>query len=392
MPRCLAIKANLDQCTSDSRPNSNYCGSHGRYQEQYTERFGAYQAGLCRFVNSGGRCEHVHEPNQMLCMNHRHQRERRIAREQEQAQEQAEINETYNQYMAHVPHLPWQEVMVEVINRNGLPIGFPGYLSRAVAVQVATQYFQNPEVNPQHFQNHRYFWRIWSWIRNNGMDRGIPVPLPDEEDAPPPPPPPPPRQNVPRLQALAGDAQNVHTREVSQQTNDSTRKLLEVVVPLQQKTEQTLMLSWYALADPPPHHRILRAAVDINKWFNTETCRQQGDKLYKHLLRGLVAYIGQVADPETKQELWKRAYEECNEAVGMCCEGHISRVCNVLVGFDEAFKPPVPFSEILQAKMAAIAGMDVSTDEKIQHANSFFNEYAVPMEQRQAWLDAISQE
>jgi hypothetical protein len=176
---------------------------------------------------------------------------------------------------------------------------------------------------------------------------------------------------------------------VSEQTNASTRKLLDVVVPLQQKTEQTLMLAWYATPNAPPHHRILKVAVDVNKWFNTDTCREQGDKLYKHLLRGLVAYIQQVQHPETKQELWKRAYQECEESVGMCCEGHITRLCNVLVGFDEAFQPPVPFSEILQNKMAAISMMDVPTDEKIQHANTFFNEYAVPTDQRQAWLDAF---
>jgi hypothetical protein len=76
----------------------------------------------------------------------------------------------------------------------------------------------------------------------------------------------------------------------------------------------------------------------------------------------------------------------------MCCEGHISRLCNVLVGFDEAFQPPVPFSEILYNKMAAISVMDVSTEEKIQQATTFFNEYAVPMDQRQAWLDAFSQD
>ena len=162
-----------------------------------------------------------------------------------------------------------------------------------------------------------------------------------------------------------------------------------MTVPLNQKTEQTLMLAWYTLPNQPPHHKILRAAVDVNKWFNTDTCRQQGDKLYKHVLRGLVAYIGKVHDPETRQELWKRSWQECDEAVGMCCEGHISRLCNVLVGFDDAFKPPVSFAEILQAKMAAISIMDVSTEDKLQQANTFFNEYAIPQDQRQAWLDAF---
>lgn len=392
MPQCLAIKSNLDQCTTAAHEGVAYCGIHGRYQARYTERFGPRDPIMCHYVNSGGRCEFPHEPDQMLCMHHRHQRERAAQRRLEEAQQEAEIEETYNQYMAHVPLLTWQEALFELMNRTGLPRGFPGYLSRTIAMEVGHRYFTNPEINPQHFQNDRFFWRTWAWLRQAGPERGLPAPLPDEPVPQGPVPAPQPPANIPRLQALAADTQNVHTREVSEQTNDSTRKLLEVVVPLTQKTEQTMMLAWYYLPNPPPHHKILKAAVDINKWFNTDTCRQQGDKLYKHVLRGLVAYISQVSDTELRQELWKRSFEECSEAVGMCCEGHISRLCNVLVGFDDAFKPPVSFAELLQAKMAAIAGMEVSTAEKLGHATTFFNEYAVPQEQRQAWLDAISGE
>ena len=387
MPQCLAIKTNLDQCTRQAPNGEEYCNTHSAVNERRTERFGARQEGLCHVSSSMGRCDFPHEPGHLLCVHHQQARERRVRRQQEEAHERAFIQETYEQYMAHVPLLTWQEALTELHARAGLPIGFPGYLPRTIAMQVGRRYFTNPNVNPDHFENVNYYWRMWAWHRQDGPNRGIPAPPPLEFIPPPPLPATPPP--VTRLQALAQDTQNVHTREVSVQTNDATRKLLEVVVPLTQKTEQTMMLAWYSLPNAPPHHKILKAALDVNKWFTTDTCRKPGDKLYKLLLRGLVAYIGQVRDAELKQELWKRTYEECSDAVGMCCEGHISRLCNVLVGFDEAFKPPVPFSEILQNKMAAISMMEVSTDEKIQHANTFFNEYAVPVEDRQAWLDAF---
>jgi hypothetical protein len=73
----------------------------------------------------------------------------------------------------------------------------------------------------------------------------------------------------------------------------------------------------------------------------------------------------------------------------MCCDGHISRLCNVLVGFDDAFAPPVPFGEILQNKMAAIAALEIETEEKVRQANTFFNEFAVPEPERVAWLEAF---
>lgn len=390
MPRCSAITNSIEQCANAARPGEEMCGIHIRAHLGYTERFGPRQPGLCHIVSPAGRCEFPHEQDRQICMHHRHVRERRLANEVRERQFQMLADETYREYFEQEPRLTWQAVLVELAARMGLPHGFPGHLPRDVADDVARRYFRNPDINPEHFANTLFFVRIWRWIRTGGPNNGEPIPLPEDAlpQGPVPLVPPPP---IHRLQALAQDQQNVHTREVSDQTNDSTRKLLEVVVPLNQKTEQTMMLAWYALANAPPHHKILKVAVDVNKWFNTDTCRRDGDRLYKHVLRGLVAYISQVRDPELKTELWTRAWEECHESVGMCCEGHISRLCNVLVGFDDAFKPPVPFSEILQNKMAAIAGMDVSTDEKIQQATTFFNEYAVPMEQRQAWLDAFSE-
>lgn len=386
MPRCTAINiTTLDPCANNARPGEEMCRRHSRTHQLYTERHGAYVPGFCQVVSGTGRCGNPNEPEQALCMHHRHLRERRHLRQLALHQEHVLIQETYHQYVDNDPLPPWQEVMIDVITRSGLPLGFPGYLTTAVALAVARRYFTNPFANPDHFLNERFFLRTWRWVRMGGINHGTDPPAADDPIHVPPPP-------IQRLHALAQDAQNVHTREVSDQTNESTRRLMEVVVPLTQKTEQTMMLAWYALRDPPTHHKIVRTVVDINKWFNTDTCRQDGDKLYKHVLRGLVAYIQRVHDPELKQELWMRSWEECSESVGLCCEGHISRLCNVLVGFDDAFKPPLPFSEILQSKMAAISGMDVSTDEKIQQATTFFNEYAVPLEQRQAWLDAFSEE
>jgi hypothetical protein len=73
----------------------------------------------------------------------------------------------------------------------------------------------------------------------------------------------------------------------------------------------------------------------------------------------------------------------------MCCEGHLSRLCNIFVGFDELFQPPVSVSEQLQNKLGAIALLEISTEEKIQQATQIFNELNVPQDQRAVWLEAF---
>jgi hypothetical protein len=103
-----------------------------------------------------------------------------------------------------------------------------------------------------------------------------------------------------------------------------------------------------------------------------------------------LAYILAIPSTDTKAELTRRTYEECVDAKGMCCEGHISRLCKVLVGFDPDFASPVPKGEILQIKMAALAAMDVPATEKVKQAYQVFRELDVPVGEWEAWIEALS--
>jgi hypothetical protein len=218
--------------------------------------------------------------------------------------------------------------------------------------------------------------RYWDWL--NGGEQGADPTL-AAQPAPP----------VPELARIANDAQSVHTAPVSQQTNAGTEKLLAAVVPNNQQTEKSVVRGWLGVSgNTVGWNEMLRVANDVNKWFNTPTCRAQNDNLYRKLLRGLVATINR-SDDEMRPELYKRLWEECREATGMCCEGHISRLCNVLVGFDEAFQPQVSLGELMQQKMAAIASLDASEEEKRRQATAWFDEMAVPAAERVAWLDAF---
>lgn len=187
------------------------------------------------------------------------------------------------------------------------------------------------------------------------------------------------------LQAFAGDPQNVHRGVVSEQTNKGTEFLLKIKPPETQETEREITLAW--MSKPLLRmHDFLTVMTDMHGWFHTVTCRNAGDRLYFRLLRSLVYYIKQ---SEHKDELWKRLWEECSDSVGMCCEGHISRLCNVLVGFVEGLGPQVSLGELIQQKMAAIAGQDIPEDDKRRLANEFFDQHGVVEGERVAWLDAF---
>ena len=182
------------------------------------------------------------------------------------------------------------------------------------------------------------------------------------------------------------DSQNVHTSVISNQMNDSLRILLSIPIPPKQKTLDEIASAF--LQYIPVGSNFKEVYKDMKEWGNVKEIFQTNDYLYRRTLRGLWAKI-QTYSEELKKEVIKRLWEECLEATGLCATGHISRLTNVLVGFDENFQPQISIQEMFQNAMANIQAMNISTEEKIEKAKKIMDEMNIPSTERQDWLDAL---
>jgi hypothetical protein len=401
MPQCQGFKTNGERCRraddglmDDRAPHLRFCGIHwGVYERRVairrqlttvvTEQH--HRVGTChKWVGNHRWCGRECQGDALLCDRHgavvaAREAERQAAAElaRQRIQRNREVEQFYRN---HVPAMTWRQVMDHMFVHRRLDMG-PGDV-----YEVSFRYFLHPIALEPDFTHQWQFRRHWQWNINGRVGeppnlRIHPVEVPPLHMPPPPPP--------DNLAMIARDRQNVHTAVVSQQTNKGLEKLLE-----EAKHAATLRSpEWFAarwlLKSYGHWDNVVRTVNDMIRWYDTRTCRTHNDWLYKKTLDGLYITIRKLESSDTKQELFQRVYEECYESIGMCCDGHISRLCNVLVGFDDEFAPPVPFGEILQNKMAAIAGLDVETDEKIRQATAFFNEFAVPEADRAAWLEAF---
>ena len=192
------------------------------------------------------------------------------------------------------------------------------------------------------------------------------------------------------LEAFVRDGQNVHTHVVTQQTNSSLDILLNADIPSDQKTvTETHMkfMEHIALDKIKTSLDVVRDVDrDVKRWYRTGTCRQEGDYLYKRTLDGLWAKI---KTSPAKQELEIRLWQEMVDSLGMCCDGHITRLANVLCGFDDAFAPEMSPGEKLQNRMAVIAAMEGGSIHQTAEALAAFKEFNVPRDQWEAWIDAL---
>ena len=135
--------------------------------------------------------------------------------------------------------------------------------------------------------------------------------------------------------------------------------------------------------------KIKKTLEDMKEWGRRPSVMKKGENVYKATLRGLWAKI-KTYEPELKVELVKRLFEEASEAVGLCADGHVGRLCNVMVGFDPEFTCSLSPMEYFQNTIALIAGnIHAPMSTKILQAKALMDEMKMPEEEREAWLEAL---
>lgn len=183
------------------------------------------------------------------------------------------------------------------------------------------------------------------------------------------------------LAYFVNDGQNVHTTVITTQTNTMMDDLAKQPVKKKQRTLDEILTCWqiYTWADVEPVYK------DMKYWGDMSEVIVPDDYAYRVALRALWAKI-KTYDTETRDELSKRLFEECRDSVEMCAQGHLTRLANVLVGFDATI--PV-IKESLQDRMAAISTSDLDTELKIVAATKVMDELLMPIQERAAWLEAF---
>lgn len=184
-----------------------------------------------------------------------------------------------------------------------------------------------------------------------------------------------PARNV--VNEFVNDKQNVHRSETVTSIEKAFAQLKKVSIPKDQRTLGEILI----------HCRMKpEAEVQMVKFYHS------GDSIYEHknaYKRALDAVWALIRKHENKHELYLRVADEMNDNIGMCAQGNLSRICNILCGYLDEFKPPVPQGTLVQNAIAAIA-MD-SDGDKIERARTKLKELLVPESEWSVWLDALEE-
>ena len=371
MPACLGILGNHSQCARLQPEGTPRCGQHAAVHNRRVVLRGEPLAGRCLMwignTTTGHWCARNAANGNIKCQWHIDIHARRD-----------QVAVFLAAFLQQEPRPHWHDVARAVQRAPEMNHNTRFRVASAYQLEMA------PNVAADEFVQ---FYN-WAVAIEAGINQPAPVAAPQVPPQVPPAPARPPANVQPTLADIAADNQSVHTTAVSDQTNIGLQKLLNTPVPARQRTLETFAFLWLRFENAT-WGEVANLVDDMHIWYVKKMCRKPNDQLYKKVLDGLLAYIMKIQSIETKSELMMRVYQECMDAKGMCCDGHISRLCNVLVGFDPDFAAPVSKGEILQNKIAAIAAMEASGTEKVKRAMEVFRELSVPADDWGVWIDAL---
>ena len=195
------------------------------------------------------------------------------------------------------------------------------------------------------------------------------------------------RGPVINLGAMAEHGQSVHMKEIETTTKTGIALLQEMNIPEGQKTLREIEEAFRLSVDDKK--AVSKVIADMKTWGAKKTVMDTKKNIYRPTLRGLWAKIKKY-DDDTKFELIQRLYEEASESLEMCADGHVARLVNVLVGFDENFKLQISPMEYFQENIAKISENTVAPLEfKIEQVKRLMDDINMPEDQREAWISAL---
>lgn len=184
------------------------------------------------------------------------------------------------------------------------------------------------------------------------------------------------------LARFAADSQNVHTTQTVRITKQIVERLLSIPVPTEYK--------WNASeCSKTPGDIIMscklssKAAWQMTaKYCQNETIYELGEGIYGKVLDGVWQYI--LSSPD-KADLCRCLKQEMEDNIGMCAQGNLSRLCNILAGYMEGIGSQESLVEILGREFSKLMEIE-DLQTRLAGALRVLKENHVPINDWKPWV------
>jgi len=190
------------------------------------------------------------------------------------------------------------------------------------------------------------------------------------------------------LPAFHEDNQNVHRTESVSNVKRTVAKLM--ALKDLEPTDKTF--NWSAeVLSATPIDIIMKCSISpaagvllVQKYASAETIYDMVPGIYAKVLDRVWQFVKTSDDSDNLRKILKT---ELQDNVGMCAQGNLSRLCNVLSGYIEELTTP-PLAEILGDLLPPLASI-ASLDARYTAAVEILRTHDVPEDKWNDWLEPL---
>ena len=193
---------------------------------------------------------------------------------------------------------------------------------------------------------------------------------------------PPPRGE---LEAFARDRQNVHTTQSVQMTKDIVARVLNIAVPEDYRWNPRTVSKTPGEIIVECRLRPNSVAQFISRYIASENIYEMGVGIFGKVLDSVWQYV---RNSEHKEDLCKILAQELRDNEGMCLQGNLTRLCNVLAGYLEGVGPQESAAERLGRELPKLMEIEDS-GVRMDTARGVLRDVGMPEAEWAPWLEAL---
>jgi hypothetical protein len=197
-----------------------------------------------------------------------------------------------------------------------------------------------------------------------------------------------PQQGPRQLREFVADPQNVHTTEAVQQTKDIVATVRKIPVPEGYRWNTRVVSKTIGEIIAECELNAHAAAQMFNQYVSNVSVYDIEEGIYGKVLDSVWQYVK--ASPD-RQDLCKILKNEMTDNIGMCAQGNLSRICNILAGYMEGVGAQESLSERLGRLLAPLMELD-DVSERIRQACVILSENKVSHDEWSTWMDPLLEE
>ncbi len=179
------------------------------------------------------------------------------------------------------------------------------------------------------------------------------------------------------LSRISSDVENVHDSKVNKNIKKLANEILKVSIDEDLDVMKTI-INEVAITDD------VRAQLTY-MYYNKDKFLDYGESSYRKFMDHIISYA--LSQPENKKkEIFGILNNEVKDSIGLCFQGNISRLINVLSGYIEIEIEYEPTLGEVFSEIAKISDSDVKFDKAIQA----FEDFNVEQSKWNDWLDVLN--